>query len=61
MSGEELISALERVGCENVKRFTGQSFTWMYDHEPLVPFFDWFCSELHQTNVLTLTELEQSV
>jgi len=58
-SGHNFIYALQQLGYENLNKFTGQSFAWMFDHEPLWPFFAWFCAELQTTNVLSLNELEQ--
>ena len=59
ISGYNFINALQRLGCENLNKFTGQSFAWVFDCEPLWPFFDWFCTELQTLNVLKLSELEQ--
>jgi len=59
MNGQEFIYALERLGLVNVNNVDGQSYSWMFDHELLLPFLDWFCAELQTTNVLKLSELNR--
>jgi len=58
VSSEDFICALQRLGFDKLNKVTAQSFAWMFDYEPLWPFFDWFCTELQATNVLKLSELE---
>ena len=59
MSGQDFICVLQQLGFENLNNMTGQSFAWVSDYDPLLPFLDWFCTELQATNVLTSNELEQ--
>jgi len=59
MDGHDFFDTLQRLGFENLNNVSGQSFAWIFDCEPLLPFLDWFCGELHSANVLFSGELQQ--
>jgi len=58
MSGQDFVSAVQRLGFENLSEITMMSFAWMFDYDPLWPFLDWFCVELQSANVLKSSDLE---
>jgi len=58
MNGKEFADTLKLCGL-HPSRDSSQSFEWMFDCEPLLPFFEWFVHELQPSNVLSTAELKE--
>ena len=59
MSGSQFLEVLERIGYPKTRVMDAQSFDWIFDNESLLPFLDWFCEEITESNVLDQEELER--
>ena len=52
---------VSRIGYPKENEFEGENFEWLFDCETRVPFFDWFCKNIHETNVFSPEELKRLV
>lgn len=55
--GKRIVRALSRIGYPKAEEFEGDSLEWLFDCESLVPFLEWFCENIHETNVLSQEDL----
>lgn len=55
MSGLRFVDALKRIGYED--NLCAESFDWMFEHEAILPFLEWFCDSIHAQNILSDDEL----
>lgn len=61
MSGGRLCGVLGELGYEAHESLDLDSFEWPFQYEEARPLLDWICSSLRPANVLSPTELSQSV
>ena len=60
MSGAAFLAQLERLGCPGISNYDGDSFEWLFELNPqIVPFLEWFCDNVHESNVIGEEELEE--
>ena len=59
--GKRILRALSRIGYPKASEFEGDNFEWLFDCESLVPFLEWFCENIHETNVLSPEDLKRLV
>ena len=52
MSGLELQQSLQALNYPNPHNLDAESHEWMFDHEAIVPFLEWFCNEVQPSNLL---------
>ncbi|XP_022799763.1 HAUS augmin-like complex subunit 3 [Stylophora pistillata] len=57
--GARILSALSRIGYPKANQFEGDSFDWLFDCESVVPFLEWFCENIHESNVVSLEDLKR--
>lgn len=56
MSGIRFADALKRIGYDD--NLCAESFDWMFEHEDILPFLEWFCDSIHTQNILSDEELK---
>lgn len=61
MSGGRLCGVLGELGYQGHESLDPDSFEWPFQYEEARPLLDWICSSLRPANVLSPTELSQSV
>ena len=56
-----MLRALSRIGYPRAEEFDieGDDFEWWFDYEPLVPFLEWFCENIHESNVVSSGNLRK--
>lgn len=59
--GKRFVRALSRIGYPKADEFEGDSLEWLFDCESLVPFLEWFCENIHETNVLSQEDLNRYI
>lgn len=59
--GRRFVRALSRIGYPKADEFEGDSLEWLFDCESLVPFLEWFCENIHETNVLSQEDLNRYI
>ncbi|XP_073259041.1 HAUS augmin-like complex subunit 3 [Porites lutea] len=57
--GKRFVRALSRIGYPKADEFEGDSLEWLFDCDSLVPFLEWFCENIHETNVLSQEDLNR--
>ncbi|XP_068726090.1 HAUS augmin-like complex subunit 3 isoform X1 [Montipora capricornis] len=59
--GKRMLRALSRIGYPKANEFEleGDNFEWWFDCESIVPFLEWFCQNIHETNVLSTGDLKK--
>lgn len=59
--GKRMLRALSRIGYPRADEFDleGDDFEWWFDYEPLVPFLEWFCENIHESNVVSSGNLRK--
>ena len=59
--GRRFVRQLSRIGYPKADEFEGDSLEWLFDCESLVPFLEWFCENIHETNVLSQEDLNRYI
>ena len=57
--GAKILGALSRIGYPKANEFEGDSLEWLFDCESVVPFLEWFCDNIHESNVLSVEDLKR--
>ena len=57
--GERLVDCLSTLGYPKVNDLRGDSLDWIFEHEQTVPFLEWLCDSVNESNVLSQEEIEQ--
>ena len=59
--GERILRVLSRIGYPKADEFEGDTLDWLFDCEPLIPFLEWLCENVHESNVLSVEDLKRYV
>ncbi len=59
MSGARFLDTLRELGYAGIESLDAHSLDWMFDNEATLPFLEWFCVNIHSSNVLMPQELQQ--
>jgi len=59
MSGKKFVEALSRLGYPGASELDGDSFDWIFEFDPVLPFLDWFCEGVQANNRLDPKDIEE--
>ena len=59
MSGAQFLHTLKELGYPGADSLDAQSLDWMFENRAIVPFLDWFSTNIHASNLLQPEELQQ--
>lgn len=59
MSGQQFVETLKQLGYQKARSLDPNGLEWMFECEDLVPFLDWFCTNVGSANVCDPKELEE--
>lgn len=59
MNAEKFTDTLRQLGYPNASSLDPTSLEWMFENEKLLPFFEWFSSNIDSNNVASESELKQ--
>lgn len=59
MSGRQFVETLKQLAYPKAHSLDPSGLEWMFECEELVPFLDWFCTNVNSANVLDAKELEE--
>ena len=57
--GGRILRALSRIGYPKVGELEGDTLEWLFDCNSLVPFLEWFCDNIHTSNVVSDEDLQR--
>ena len=57
--GGRILRALTRIGYPKANEFEADTLEWLFDCESVVPFLEWLCENIHETNVLSAEDLKR--
>ena len=57
--GGRILRALTRIGYPKANEFEGDTLEWLFDCETVVPFLEWLCENIHESNVLSVEDLKR--
>ena len=52
---------LSRIGYPKASEFEGDTLEWLFDYDSVVPFLEWLCENVHESNVLSVKDLKRWV
>jgi hypothetical protein len=58
MNGTQFLNWLQCIGYDS-SQLSAQNFDWLFDYEPILPFFHWLHDELQTWNVLEFTDMAE--
>ncbi|KAK2154529.1 hypothetical protein LSH36_266g02042 [Paralvinella palmiformis] len=61
MSGKKFVEALSRLGYPGASELDGDSFDWIFEFDPVLPFLDWFCEGVQANNRLDPKDIEEFI
>ena len=47
------------IGYPKANEFEADTLEWLFDCEAVVPFLEWLCENIHETNVLSAEDLKR--
>lgn len=50
---------MTRIGYPKANEFEADTLEWLFDCESVVPFLEWLCENIHETNVLSAEDLKR--
>lgn len=59
MSGRQFVETLKQLGYPKANSLDPNGLEWMFESEELVPFLDWFCTNVSSANIIDTKELEE--
>ena len=59
--GGRILRVLTRIGYPKANEFEPDTLEWLFDCESVVPFLEWLCENIHETNVLSAEDLKRWV
>ncbi|KAJ7350150.1 spindle assembly [Desmophyllum pertusum] len=57
--GGRILRALSRIGYPKANEFEGDTLEWLFDCKSVVPFLEWLCENIHESNVLSVEDLKR--